>query len=124
LPHSVSAYAQHTLENRAIAKRRQPSWKSCAKVVADEPELLKFFAFSDRWQDGVLAYSDRRETSAAVERLTNKARVVTRRSYGLKSADSLWQRLALEVNRLSEISRRCFLKVTPAVRTPRPQFAA
>ncbi|MGE0606594.1 MAG: transposase [Pirellulales bacterium] len=62
---------------------------------AEDPE---FFAFYDRWRDGILAYFDRRETSAAVECLNNKARVITRRSYGLKSADRLWRRLTLEVN--------------------------
>ena len=39
------------------------------EVVADEPELLEFFAFYDRWRDGILAFFDRRETSAAVEDL-------------------------------------------------------
>jgi len=33
------------------------------EVVADEPELLQFFALYDRWRDGILAYFDRRETS-------------------------------------------------------------
>ena len=75
-------------------------------VVAKEPELLEFFAFYDRWRDGILAYFDRHETSAAVEGLNNKARVITRRSYGLKSADSLWRRLALEVNHATGLAHR------------------
>lgn len=84
-----------TAKNRQEATERLEELR---EVLANEPELLEFFAFYDRWRDGILAYFDRRETSAAVEGLNNKARVITRRSYGLKSADSLWRRLALEVN--------------------------
>jgi transposase len=76
------------------------------EMVADEPELLKFFATYDRWRDGILAYFDRRESSGPVEGLNNKARVITRRSYGLKDADSLWKRLVLDVNRFSSAVRR------------------
>jgi len=35
--------------------------------------LLQFFALYDRWQDGILAYFDRHETSGPVESLNNKA---------------------------------------------------
>ena len=41
-----------------------------------------------------------------MEGLNTKARVITRRSYSLKSADRLWHRLALEVNRLGGLARR------------------
>jgi transposase len=75
-------------------------------VLTNEPELLEFFALFDRWRDGILAYFDHHETSAAVEGLNTKARVVTRRSYGLKSADSLWMRLVLDVNRAVQMVRR------------------
>lgn len=56
------------------------------EAVADELELLKFFAFYDRWHNGLLAYIDRCETNAAVEGLNDKARVITLCSYGLKSS--------------------------------------
>ena len=69
-------------------------------MITEEPDLLKFFATYDRWKDGILAYFDRHETSGVVEGLNNKARLITRRSYGLKSAVSLWRRLMLDVNRL------------------------
>ena len=42
------------------------------------------------------------ETSAAVEGINNKARVITKRTYGLKSAKSLWDRLILDLNRASQ----------------------
>jgi len=37
-----------------------------------------------------------------VEGINNKARVITQRAYGLKSADSLWNRLILDLNRASQ----------------------
>ena len=49
-----------------------------------------FFATYDRWKTEILNYFDARQTSAAVEGINNKARVITKRAYGLKSADSLW----------------------------------
>jgi transposase len=92
-----------TAKNRKEAAARLEELR---EVLSNEPDLLEFFTFYDRWRDGILAYFDRRETSAAVEGLNNKARVITRRSYGLKSADSLWRRLALEVNNVAGVVRR------------------
>ena len=66
-----------TAKNRQEASERLEELRA---VIADEPELLEFFALYDRWRDGILAYFDRRETSAAVEGLNTKARVITRRS--------------------------------------------
>ena len=37
-----------------------------------------------------------------MEGINNKARVIVKRAYGLKSADSLWTRLILDLNRASE----------------------
>ena len=61
-----------------------------------------FFATYDRWKTPILNYFDARQTSAAVEGINNKARVITKRTYGLKSAESLWTRLILDLNRASE----------------------
>jgi hypothetical protein len=38
-----------------------------------------------------------------VEGINNKARVIVKRSYGLKSADSLWARLILDLNRARDV---------------------
>src|SRR3954449_11455248 len=65
-------------------------------------ELAPFFATYDRWKTEILNYFDARQTSAAVEGINNKARVITKRTYGLKSAQSLWNRLILDLNRASE----------------------
>jgi hypothetical protein len=40
-----------------------------------------------------------------VEGVKNKARVTVRRAYGLKSADSLWGRLILGLNRAKGVVR-------------------
>jgi transposase len=64
--------------------------------------LSPFFETYDRWKTAILNYFDARQTSAAVEGINNKARVITKRTYGLKSAESLWTRLILDLNRASE----------------------
>jgi hypothetical protein len=38
-----------------------------------------------------------------VEGLNNTARVILKRSYGRKGADSLWTRLILDVNRATDV---------------------
>jgi transposase len=65
-------------------------------------DLGPFFATYDRWKTEILNYFDARQTSAAVEGINNKARVITKRAYGLKSARSLWDRLILDLNRASQ----------------------
>jgi transposase len=65
-------------------------------------DLEAFFATYDRWKTEILNDFDARQTSAAVEGINNKARVITKRTYGLKSAQSLWNRLILDLNRASD----------------------
>jgi hypothetical protein len=67
------------------------------------PELDAFICTFERWQEEILNYFEARQTSAPVEGLNNKARVILKRSYGLKSADSLWTRLILDVNRAKDV---------------------
>ena len=47
---------------------------------------------------GILNYFAAWQTSGPVEGINTKARVIVKRCYGLKSADSLWTRLVLELN--------------------------
>lgn len=108
-----------TATSRHEAERRLEELR---EVVADEPELLKFFAMYDRWKDGILAYFDRHETSGVVEGLNNKARVITRRSYGLKSADSLWRRLVLDVNGFVNVVRRTVAEMHALARSIQAKF--
>jgi transposase len=81
--------------------RRQAAYQLCELEVAALDaglDLSAFFRTYERWQDGILAYFDERQTSAAVEGINNKARVIVKRSYGLKTAGSLWTRLILDLN--------------------------
>lgn len=85
--------------------RKQAAYALCAlhlQVMDDGLDLEAFFLTYESWQEGILNYFDDRQTSAAVEGINNKARVITKRAYGLKSADSLWTRLILDLNRAAE----------------------
>ncbi len=59
---------------------------------------MRFFETYDAHRDGILAYFDARKTSGPIEGLNNKARVITKRCYGVKCAATLWNRLCLDVN--------------------------
>ena len=72
-------------------------------MLDDFPELDAFIRTFEQWQEEILNYFDARQTSATVEGLNNKARVILKRAYGLKSTDSLWTRLILDVNRATDI---------------------
>ena len=67
------------------------------------PELDAFIVTFEAWQEEILNYFDARQTSATVEGINNKARVILKRAYGLKAADSLWTRLILDLNRVTDI---------------------
>jgi transposase len=79
-------------------------------------DLGVFFATYDRWKTAILNYFDAHQTSAAVEGINNKARVITKRAYGLKSADSLWNRLILDLNRASEAIGRSIEQIRQMAR--------
>jgi transposase len=60
------------------------------------PGMEPFICTFERWQEEILNYFEGRQTSGPVEGINNKARVIVKRAYGLKSADSLWSRLILD----------------------------
>jgi len=62
----------------------------------------KFWTTYDHWKTGILNYFEGRYTSAAVEGINNKARVITNRCYGVKSSGTLWNRLILDLNRAAD----------------------
>jgi transposase len=72
-------------------------------MVEDFPELESFIRTFEAWDEEILNYFDARQTSAAVEGINNKARVIVKRCYGLKAAASLWTRLILDLNRAGEV---------------------
>jgi transposase len=67
------------------------------------PEMDRFIRTFEAWQQEILNYFDARQTSGPVEGINNKARVIVKRAYGLKSADSLWTRLVLDLNRAKDV---------------------
>ena len=69
-----------------------------ALLGEEDDELTEFFATYDAHRDGILAYFDDRKTSGPVEGINNKARVITKRCYGVKSTKTLWDRLCLDLN--------------------------
>ena len=67
-------------------------------AIEEFPEVDAFMKTYEAHQEKILAYFAEGHTSAAVEGINNKARVIIKRCYGLKSADSLWTRLFLDLN--------------------------
>ena len=68
------------------------------KLLDAFPEMgQKFVPTFERWQEEILKYFDGRHTSGPEEGINNKAREITKRAYGLKSASSLWTRLVLDL---------------------------
>ena len=72
-------------------------------LLDDFPEVEPFLCTFEAWQEEVLNYFEGRQTSGPVEGVNNKARVIVKRAYGLKSSDSLWTRLALDLNRAKDV---------------------
>jgi transposase len=88
------------------AKDRRRAHRALIDLFLDmldfSPELDRFIKMFEDWQEETLNYFEARHTSGPVEGLNNKARVILKRTYGLKSADSLWTRLILDLNRAQD----------------------
>lgn len=89
------------------AKDRRRALRSLTGLFLDmldfAPELERFIKTFEQWQEEILNYFEARQTSGPIEGINNKARVILKRSYGLKSADSLWTRLILDLNRAKDV---------------------
>ncbi len=89
------------------APDRDHAYRSLLRLFVDMldtfPELDPFLRTFETWQEEILNYFDARQTSGPVEGINNKARVIVKRAYGLKSADSLWTRLILDLNRAGDL---------------------
>jgi hypothetical protein len=84
-------------------------------MLKDFPAMDSFIRTFERWQDEILNYFEARQTSGPVEGINNKARVIIKRAYGLKSAESLWTRLVLDLNRAKEVAVRTISQVQELV---------
>jgi transposase len=89
-----------TAPDRATAEEQLAELRQRTEALG--LDFGKFWTTYDNWREGILNYFGERYTSAAVEGTNNKARVITKRCYGVKSADTLWNRLILDLNRASE----------------------
>ena len=92
---------------RPTVRRRRNNWPNSAR----EPNHSDWISRSSgpRTTTGRPASSTTStaaRTSAAVEGINNKARVITMRCYGVKSAGTLFSRLILDLNRASEAAGR------------------
>lgn len=109
------------------ARQRQRAHQRLLQLFFDMmdtfPELVSFMQTFEHWQEEILNYFDGRQTSGPVEGINNKARVILKRAYGLKSADSLWTRLILDLNRAQEIVLFTIRQVRELVRGLRAMFA-
>jgi len=85
------------------------------EAIDDFPELEDFVVTYEKWQEKILNYFDARQTSAAVEGVNNKARVIIKRGYGLKSTNSLWTRLILDLNRAKDLAITTIRKIRDLV---------
>lgn len=89
------------------------------------PEMDNAFVKTyERWQAEILNYFDGRHTSGVVEGINNKARVITKRAYGLKSASSLWTRLVLDLNLAAEAVGQTIEAIHETAAAFRPIFSA
>jgi transposase len=75
-------------------------------ILEHFPEMDSFIRTFETWQEEILNYFEARQTSGPVEGINNKARVIVKRAYGLKAADSLWTRLVLDLNRGKDVVLR------------------
>jgi transposase len=73
-------------------------------ILEHFPAMESFIGTFEKWQEPILNYFEARQTSGPVEGINNKARVIVKRAYGLKSAGSLWTRLALDLNRAADVA--------------------
>src|SRR5476651_1352024 len=110
-------------QDRRDAELALTAW--IMKLLAAFPEMDKAFVKTyERWQAEILNYFDGRHTSGVVEGINNKARVITKRAYGLKAASSLWTRLVLDLNLAGEAVGQTIEAIRAIASAFRPIFSA
>lgn len=85
-----------TAPDRATAAKLLRDWIVQAQTTG--LDWQPFITMLENHWDGILAYFDERRSSGPVEGINTKLRVITRRTYGLKSVTTLWTRLLLDIN--------------------------
>jgi transposase len=85
-----------TAKDRTTAEKQLRDWIATAQTT--DLDWQPFITMLENHWDGILAYFDEGRSSGPVEGLNTKLRVITRRSYGIKSVSTLWTRVLLDVN--------------------------
>ena len=85
-----------TASDQQTANRRLGNLRN--EMSKSDLDFSPFWTTYDNWKHEILNYFDDGHTSAAVEGINNKARVIIKRSYGIKSTNTLWTRLILDLN--------------------------
>jgi transposase len=110
-------------QDRRTAELALTAW--ITKLLEAFPEMDQAFVKTyEHWQEEILNYFNGRKTSGPVEGINNKARVITKRAYGLKSASSLWTRLVLDLNLASAAVGQTIETLREVVAAFRPVFSA
>ena len=110
-------------QNREEAASRLEDYRKLVSDQGEEAEaLLAFFRTYDEHRDGILAYFDERKTSGVVEGINNKARVITKRCYGIKSVQTLWNRLCLDLNRACHVACHTIQRIKELTNMIRHKF--
>jgi transposase len=78
--------AIYDADTRAEAERRIEVWEHHV-AEADIAELTNVWRTMQWWREEILAYFDDRQTNAYAEGVTNKIKVMKRRSYGFRNRD-------------------------------------
>jgi hypothetical protein len=92
-------------------------------ILEHFPEMDSFIRTFETWQEEILNYFEAGQTSGPVEGINNKARVIVKRAYGLKAADSLWTRLILDLNRAKDVVTHTIGKIQELVVNFRALFS-
>lgn len=105
------------------ADQRMTAW--ILELLEAFPDMdHAFVATYEQFQAKILNYFAGRATSGVVEGLNNKARVITKRAYGIKSAQSLWTRLVLDINLAAQAVGQTIQTLRQTVAAFRPIFSA
>jgi transposase len=86
--------AIYEAKNRPEAERRLEIWAHHV-AEADIPELTNVWRTMQWWREEILAYFDDRQTNAYAEGVTNKIKVMKRRSYGFRNRDRYCRKVLL-----------------------------
>ena len=85
-----------TAPDRQTAEKQLREWIATMRTTG--LDWQPFITMLENHWDGILAYFDEGRSSGPVEGINTKLRVITRRSYGIKSVNTLWTRVLLDVN--------------------------